>query len=468
MNSIQTNVIGKPKKNSLFFLVIFRSLILAILFSIISQFDVFGIKAATSLHSEAIFSRFFSSRIYPDNAQNEISVVLIGDDFLNATNQTWPMPYNVLSGKLAEIFAYEPKAVFIDILFQQRHLAKGKLESLMLTINAYKDSIPIYIPLSMLGSLEDATCNPSLPLTMKDIDQGSVIEKVRSLKINHSYIRWAGCGTRYPLYLGGNSRLPTPALSMFQAYCKLENYRPDICAEMKSLSSIKESFAEPMVIQWGGMASKKQQELMIEYGTPCNDTGFWAQLRSLIPQTMDSRKERGLRQLCPHTNTLNMVQFLTSTEDSHKLLTDYIRGRYVFIGANVAAIPDLIENPVNGKISGVYLLAMAFDNLINYGHNYFRELSVFEKILEEFLIIFVVLCLLDWSNHILRNRTRKFRFIVIKLLLPVVLCLLISYFFWYYCRQSPVDWIGISLIAFIMNPLSIYKDITDWLKRKSI
>ncbi len=50
-----------------------------------------------------------------------------------------------------------------------------------------------------------------------------------------------------------------------------------------------------------------------------------------------------------------------------------LRDRLVLVGANITSTGDLVESPVHGQLPGVYLHAMALDNLINAGMDYDHE-----------------------------------------------------------------------------------------------
>ncbi len=50
-----------------------------------------------------------------------------------------------------------------------------------------------------------------------------------------------------------------------------------------------------------------------------------------------------------------------------------LRDRLVMVGASITSTGDLVQSPVHGLIPGVYLHAMALDNLIYKGMDYDRE-----------------------------------------------------------------------------------------------
>lgn len=54
---------------------------------------------------------------------------------------------------------------------------------------------------------------------------------------------------------------------------------------------------------------------------------------------------------------------------------DSLKGRFIFYGANVSPTLDLHETPINGQVPGVFLHAMAFDNLLTRGIGYWREIA---------------------------------------------------------------------------------------------
>jgi len=46
---------------------------------------------------------------------------------------------------------------------------------------------------------------------------------------------------------------------------------------------------------------------------------------------------------------------------------------YLFIGADIDGIPDTVDSPVHGRLPGVFIHSMAFDNMMVFGSAFLRD-----------------------------------------------------------------------------------------------
>lgn len=75
-----------------------------------------------------------------------------------------------------------------------------------------------------------------------------------------------------------------------------------------------------------------------------------------------------LREGCPYSDMLP-VQLLFE-EGFDKEVCKLIHNRYVFYGSGISSAADIVNTPVHGALPGVFLHAMAFDNLITFDGQY--------------------------------------------------------------------------------------------------
>ena len=78
---------------------------------------------------------------------------------------------------------------------------------------------------------------------------------------------------------------------------------------------------------------------------------------------------------CAFSHTLRAYQLRAPDAAQEKYLRDSIAGRVVFYGTDLAGTGDIINSPLHDKIPGVYLHAMAYDNLVTYGDNWKRHVA---------------------------------------------------------------------------------------------
>lgn len=414
----------------------------SILLGILIQFDPFGISSATAIQGEKIFSRF-TSQWYPSDAQKEITVVLI-----DKIKGIWPPDYDTQAHWLKTILDRKPKAVFVDLTYKQKH---GEPKALIDI--ASQSNIPVYFPFPL--NSDKTFCDSDTPFKESDIwNEEAIIKEIRNTQNdNKTFIGWSGCGNRYPLYFSvqKNSKeteFLTPAMTMFKKYCKdKDNEKKKTCM---GIADIKKNYAAPMAVAWGSKTKAEIQDLLICEKPP----NFLDHLFQLPADIFKSLSERGIRSTCPFTDTVPISKLLMNSGQED--LDAYIKDRYVFVGAAIKFNNDYIINPINGKIPGVYLLAMAFDNLVNFGNEYYHELDPKTKTIGTIVILFCVIFSLEMFNEKLKihGMNHFIRLILIKFFLPITWGFILACSSWK-MKIAPGDWLGMALIAFSINPVRL-------------
>jgi hypothetical protein len=84
-----------------------------------------------------------------------------------------------------------------------------------------------------------------------------------------------------------------------------------------------------------------------------------------------------LRLRCPTLPTLAPTRLLHTAPGDETALSDLIRDRVVFYGADLLGGSDVIRPASHQRLSGVYFHAMAVDNLLFFGERYKREVGRF-------------------------------------------------------------------------------------------
>ena len=74
---------------------------------------------ASGQASQDVFFRFMAP-IYGKEHQ-PITVIILDDQYLKRKNLTWPIPYQVMTRMLKALYCFEPKGVFIDLLYTHDH-----------------------------------------------------------------------------------------------------------------------------------------------------------------------------------------------------------------------------------------------------------------------------------------------------------------------------------------------------------
>ncbi len=144
---------------------------------------------------------------------------------------------------------------------------------------------------------------------------------------------------------------------------------------------------EPMEIIWGNGVDPVNAKWM-----GCESEGPWSHLWHIL-----RRDPLSVKLKCPYTRTISVVQLLDSSSDRD--VVEALRGKAVFYGASFQMVGDRVISPVYDELPGVYLHAMAYDNLVTFGKNYKRarhELFIgsLSMIVNCLLLVLTVLLLL--------------------------------------------------------------------------
>ncbi len=128
----------------------------------------------------------------------------------------------------------------------------------------------------------------------------------------------------------------------------------------------------PIAIQWGIHLAPEQTRIsdIAHCSAPeglLNDVGKEL-VQAIFWKLSGAEKSR-----CLYNFTLSASDLEVSTPEDRALLSKLLRDRLVLVGANITSTGDLVHSPVHGQIPGVYLHAMALDNLVTLGMDYDRE-----------------------------------------------------------------------------------------------
>jgi hypothetical protein len=174
-------------------------------------------------------------------------------------------------------------------------------------------------------------------------------------------VSWSGFGTQYPLAVKTDiGALETPALVMYRQYCR-EHGCTDLPANAEAATR-----RPPMAVQWGLHRSPLQAQ--VSDVSNCTVPGLFDQLLQALFWKLGSSAQAN----CAYTLTLTARDLEVTDPDEQALLMQLLQGKQVLVGARIAGTGDITPSPLHGKIPGVYLHAMALDNLINWGMGYYR------------------------------------------------------------------------------------------------
>ncbi|TFW13730.1 CHASE2 domain-containing protein [Massilia arenosa] len=284
-----------------------------------------------------------AGEVYGEGARDQVRVLLIDDAALAAAGQEWPARYSYSARLLRALTAYEPKAVFFDIHYSARRddpSLAAFTEQLCATRQA---GIPLF-----LAAVRDRDDRYPLRPELDALD-GRCLGKVavRYAPDEVDRVAWS-----YPLAAampaGGAAALPPAAVAL----AGVAGVHPH-------------DAAEPMALVWGNRAAAHGVGWADAHGERyCRPAHGWGEL---VP--------RGIRQawfhdaekpVCVYSETIRAGELLATSGEEHARLMRELKGKIVLVGLALSDSNDLVLSPIHGRVPGVYLHAMALDNLLAF------------------------------------------------------------------------------------------------------
>ncbi|WP_334028557.1 CHASE2 domain-containing protein [Alteromonas sp. P256] len=385
--------------------------------------DPFKITTATDAASADILNRILAM-YYPNDSQEEVVVVFIDDDYLSKNNLTWPLSYKEQSKLIRKILSYQPKGLFIDLLYtHDRSSNNDSSRPLENVFEGYGKRFPIYVP-RVDGSAfsENDLFGNTVPVA----------------------VQWFGHDTFYPASVNNVS---TPAFALYEQYCE----QSDSCSPLQN--------TPPIAIQWGMNLSTSQYSLTNNDGCLINQNAALMSLKVLLSEVFWKLLPEW-RQPCAYSTTLPPDYLETTSTEGRALLSSLIKDNFVMVGALIQGARDQVYSPIHGNIAGVYLHAMALDNLLTYHNRYFRPApNVWRNIdLADITDCLLFLLVFMWREKVTThsiaglplNHTNK-RFIALSAASLVAFVGTTVFFFSFVMNFQPINWVAqITLILTIL------------------
>lgn len=310
--------------------------------------DVTGLEAKTRKISQDMTARVMAP-FYPAEQRDDVLVILFDNRFLREGG-TWPAAFSSHAFLINRLASFNPKSVFYDIIFGKRD---GDYDTTGF-VNAIKrlerKGIPFYYP----QDVNDVALG----------DIGAVSNLVRT--------QWDNHGVFYPPTYKG---MQTPAFRIYHDGLRGQTDQSDD----QALSQWPDMF-----VYWG---SRKAREL----------DGYWKKFRNGVGNIFERDSQPR-----PYIRSVSYNEFF-STNDRDEL-RELVSGKHVIVGTSIDGIQDYVSNPVDGQAPGAFLHAMALDNLLTFGKDYFRDgdkmgLSILPTpLLVELVTILGVFVLWWWIN----------------------------------------------------------------------
>jgi CHASE2 domain len=378
-------------------------------------FDPFGIGAASHARSEQATLRIMAPFYTPAKSGAAVAVV-IDDEYLRSRGSGWPLRYAEQGRILRQLLAVQPALVLVDLVYPHRH-GQDDSDPVSALIDPIRSNTDIPVILTALAKNPTLLpegyefCRASLAegATPALLDPQSLQPELLALHYDIGYVGWSGCGSAYPLLLGGDVQTPTPAFAAYRRFCS--DHRQQASCPRGEPATHAARFAQPMIVRAGAFPPAHQgfaygavcQPLQPERGEPPTLHKLRMSVQQLVLSLFRDPRDNPDPEVslpCPAVTVLPLSALANAPrKDWEELLS----GRIVVLGANITGIPDVLDAPVHGQIPGVVWHAMAIDNLLALGPGYLANRHpLLQRVLGIALVTafaYALPFLLRWLEH---------------------------------------------------------------------
>lgn len=337
---------------------LWRFLIAWLIFLLFLNYDPTGMSHAGESWLVRVVN-YLGAPLYESEAQNEIVIVMADRTSLEEIGWTWPLRFDQQAEVIGRIVAQGPRVLALDLLFLDNRPGQG-LEFLQDTLAQ---------PISQDGK-EVPVIGAAPPENIDIVRPELQFSKEADITVDTD---WPDMGYRLVGDRHGRPlERPSLAFTVYREICTdTEPPRP-LCPNRGPIDT--RAYEREMLVFWGS-------------GLPDYVTLFQGNeplARRLFDCREDSRStwERiiGMVLLQRHTPEstcayhavlpLDLIMHLGSNE-----LKPMLEDKIVLYGLHHPGIPDIVTPPTSQPIAGVHLHAMALDNLLTYGPDYFGATS---------------------------------------------------------------------------------------------
>ncbi len=352
--------------------------------------ELFYRVVSPSYHQPTAEDKIGSSNPLDDNSK--IAVIVINDETLKRKGVPWPPPFSVHAEVIEKVLLYNPKALFIDFgFFDVRDeeelktftdVLDGRLKQL--TSEAHKacnlDLLKFKecegdirrVPVFLAGA--PRSLGPQkVPYQLEVIPQlrDTVTGTVSTRYSTEHELRY----NSYPLYDCFTGE-PSAALAMYAAgYDDWITWGLDLTRCLLPAQREERGLRggpDKLSVYWASWGDAGSSRGSYECKTlPASWPARAAQVlwNWVLGVFQHDVSWRAQFQACPPHRSYAAHDFLV---DESVELAEFMDDRYVFYGGNFAMADDLITPPTHEPVPGVFLHAMALDNLLRFRGEYVR------------------------------------------------------------------------------------------------
>ncbi len=299
---------------------------------------------------------------YPARMREQITVAMYDREFLDSSASAWPISYQDHADGLLRLVSdpnARPRAIMLDITFGQER-DDPTISSLRQALCKIQNEFKVPVFLAAMPSAKDGRL--TLRAGLGAGQPGAAPACFTLVGVDYLPDPLDGLAWSYPLsrHLTDDGWVSGPASEPL----KQPAYRSAALAMAQDVAHLdlgEESV--PMAMVWGhNSAPQTDRPERLQHCRP-GVPDRWQLVPGVLRQLWDADR----LPLCPYHQTLSMAQLATLSEPE---LAPYLAGRYVLVGANVPGFNDFADSPVHRVTPGIYMHAMALDNLLTYAGDY--------------------------------------------------------------------------------------------------
>lgn len=302
--------------------------------------------------------------------RDEVSVMLVDDTSLQSAGQSWPADYGYYARLLDALTLYKPRAVFIDVVFAAERKDPSIERLLAAACRAHAAGIKLYFA---------ARRDPAGHFLLRPDLEALAPACLQKVAVEYDPDAVDQTAWTYPV--AADSDAPDGAI---------RSAAGSIYRDMGGVMP-KHQHAE-LAVNWGLQPAERGIDWLQlqpapahggahgeEAHTPhdakaasyCRAAGnpLFEALPAFVRRQVDAA---ATKPICVFHNTLYPSDLQTTSDEEEKRLAEHLSGRVVMLGTALQGSNDRVLSPLHGRIPGVYMHAMALDNLLTYGDRYHR------------------------------------------------------------------------------------------------
>ena len=295
---------------------------------------------------------------YGTAGKTDTTVVLFREENLRLLGISYPVPYGVHAQVLEAIASYGPRAIFVDFAFIDDRPGEDELKGALCALKPPEASVSIPVFLAApAGATVRAKLVECARTASPEIDENVGV---------------SGVLTYPPRARAGGPRTAAFELALTNPTLGLDDHATE----------------SPLEIIWGKGVHPLNRRFM-----KCEEPSLLQGIKHMLTHGPLANKLA-----CPYTRTITVGQLLGFSADLD--VVNALRRRTVFYGAGFRLTGDVVASPVYAEMPGVYVHAMAYDNLVTFGRHYKRAVraGVGARIIDALLLLVASLLLVRYPR----------------------------------------------------------------------